>query len=74
MQIGCTDAVFDGGKMSKGIYRSAIESGKDLVMWLDYNTAPSVFASIDAFSQWLKDKGYYQIDQSEYTKRLKQWM
>jgi len=74
MQIGCTAATFDGGKMSKGIYRSASECAKDMVQWLDYNTAPTVFANIEAFNSWMKSKDFYGISEAEYLTRLKSWM
>jgi uncharacterized FlgJ-related protein len=72
-QIGCSERIYDGG-MSKGVYKSVNSSVEDLILWLDYNKAPTSFRSVEAFSNWMKSKSYFGVSADQYTKALKTWI
>lgn len=56
------------------IYSNGSNSVNDLLLWLDYNNSPLEFDNVEAYSAFLKRKGYYEDSYDNYTNCLKYYL
>lgn len=55
-------------------YGSESDSVVDLLMWFDYTKFPIAVESVEEYSKELKNRAYYGVAESSYTKNLKYWL
>jgi len=56
----------DGGDYVWSVYSGKSQAVRDFLLWLDYNNAPISFSSSSQFISFLKSKGYFEMDETQY--------